>query len=482
MPISYTNLVNSIPDILFKADAEGRFIFLNSSWGDITGYSVEESIGRPFWDFFFHEDIEKYKKLFYLFCISKTLRHTCELRCITSHGRAVWLKARLMLRKNIQGEIVTISGSLEDITSERRTYDVIKKLSPKICDIVCMYNMEGTYRYLSPSIQAVTGYRSNEMLGRQVWDFIHPDDLQKYRQYHLKIINDKRRKEHCLLFRIKTKDEGYKWMESFARNVSETSNEVEIISSARPVNGQAKANNPLLENFKKISQITKLKMQLLNIATHELQTPLAIIKSSAELLDLNTDESFYDVGLVKQHINQVFTEITRINNLIGEVVTLSKIESEEYRFVKSNVSVVKLIKEVIESLELIQPDSRKAELTVLGIERDVNVNPSVLRLCVSNLLSNAFKYSKNKKAPHIQLTFKKTRITINVRDFGIGISANDKKHMFEPFFRSVAVSGIEGFGLGMFITKYLIELHKGSIKLNKSADNKGAEFTLRLNY
>lgn len=368
------------------------------------------------------------------------------------------------------------------VTNERKTYDSIKNLSQKLHEVVCMYNVQGVYRYISPSIQAVTGFRNNEMIDHQVWEFIHPEDVKKYTQYHLKIIKDKSKKEHHLLFRIKTKSSGYKWMESFARKISEPLNEIEIISSIRPVTRQRKANNPLLENLQKINQVTKLKTQLLNIATHELQTPLAIIKSSAELLDLNTDESYYDIALVKQHIKQVFNEITRINNLISEVITLSRIESEEYRFVKSNVSVVKLIKEVIESLGLIQPDSRKAELTVLGIERDVNVNPSVLRLCVSNLLSNAFKYSKNKKAPHIQLTFKKTRITINVRDFGIGISANDKKHMFEPFFRSVAVSGIEGFGLGMFITKYLIELHKGSIKLNKSADNKGAEFTLRLNY
>ena len=128
-------------------------------------------------------------------------------------------------------------------------------------------------------------------------------------------------------------------------------------------------------------------------------------------------------------------------------------------------------------MENIQPDQRKITFTAQGDKQTVMADPLLLNNALTNLISNAFKYSAGKKDPEIKLNMGAEYFTITVKDFGIGIPVNEQNKIFQAFHRAENVHAIKGTGLGMFITKNFIELHGGKISFT-SIPEKGTKFTV----
>jgi signal transduction histidine kinase len=99
---------------------------------------------------------------------------------------------------------------------------------------------------------------------------------------------------------------------------------------------------------------------------------------------------------------------------------------------------------------------------------------------LSNLISNAFKYSEGKCPPSIEIDFNEKTVQIVIKDKGIGIPEEELEHLFEPFYRASNVSGVDGSGLGTAIAKDYIELNDGTI-IVKSTENVGSEFVVTFN-
>lgn len=169
----------------------------------------------------------------------------------------------------------------------------------------------------------------------------------------------------------------------------------------------------------------------------------------------------------------------RLSDLIDEVLTVGKIESQSLTCKKELVNITTLIKDIINSMGEIQEDKRKIRFKTSGILRDVTADPLLLSHAIKNLISNALKYSAGKANPVLTLSFFKTDYIIRVKDFGIGIPPNEHNKIFQAFFRAENTFAIQGTGLGMFITKKFIELHGGTISFNSIA-GKGTEFVVRL--
>ena len=100
-------------------------------------------------------------------------------------------------------------------------------------------------------------------------------------------------------------------------------------------------------------------------------------------------------------------------------------------------------------------------------------------VCIKNILQNAFKYADTDQGVDVFVDQGKEGFTVSVQDYGPGIKENDKKHVFESFYRSKGTSSISGFGLGLSISKKIITAHNGSISVS-SDKNKGTKFVLFL--
>ena len=221
--------------------------------------------------------------------------------------------------------------------------------------------------------------------------------------------------------------------------------------------------------------------EFLSIASHELKTPLTSLKLQTQsrkrqiekgLFLKLTQESFY------QMVNQDEKQIKRISRLVDDMLQITHMASGKITFNFEKTDLGLLVSDI---LNRFSPQLEENNITL-----STKISPNIvgnwdryrLEQVVINLLTNAVKYGNN--AP-IEVEVKQSQDTaiLLVRDFGIGIKAEDYERVFQQFERAISASTISGLGLGLYIVKKLIESHHGSISV-KSELNKGSEFIVHL--
>ncbi len=227
--------------------------------------------------------------------------------------------------------------------------------------------------------------------------------------------------------------------------------------------------------FQDITDRKKLeerKDEFLGIASHELKTPLTSIKGYVQILERMVRDD--GKPKLKTYIQKIHIYTERLNDLISDLLDVSKIKAGKLELHKSEFTAKSLINASIESVEHL---SNNYEITCTGdLNASITGDKDRLEQVLVNLLSNAIKYSP--KAKEILIHVKKNRddIVISVKDFGIGISKRDEEKIFERFYRSDSnPSSISGLGIGLYISSEIVKQHKGRLWL-ESKIGKGSTF------
>jgi signal transduction histidine kinase len=206
--------------------------------------------------------------------------------------------------------------------------------------------------------------------------------------------------------------------------------------------------------------IQRQKQFVANVS-HELRTPLTAIKGYSEFL-MDEVEDRPDLKKAVHHLNN---ESARLEKLVDEVLTISRIDMDKEIFQFKRMDFSSLIKETTEKMML------RAEKYGIEIETDIESNLTIqgdsekLIQVLVNLLDNAFKYSKSQSSVWIKARRLSDSTVLSIEDHGIGIPEEDKHKVFERFYRASNSRGISGTGLGLSIVKHIVEAHKGSIEL-----------------
>ncbi len=158
---------------------------------------------------------------------------------------------------------------------------------------------------------------------------------------------------------------------------------------------------------------------------------------------------------------------------MDDLLTIGKINENGVNYKPVSIDVVELSRKVITNYNGIQLDGREIQLKVQGVKRDLELDPVLMEHVFSALISNAFKYSMNKPSPVLIIKFLKGETEILIRDFGIGIPADELKHIHDPFYRASNAIDIEGTGLGTAIIKEYVETNLGELEI----DSKVNEYT-----
>jgi signal transduction histidine kinase len=224
-------------------------------------------------------------------------------------------------------------------------------------------------------------------------------------------------------------------------------------------------------------KLAQAKSTFVSNVSHELKTPLALIRLFAETLELGRVKSGEKAQEYYRIINN---ESRRLTQLINNILDFSKIEAgrKEYEFVESDVAEV--VEEVIRSYEY-QIINSGFELNAY-IEHDlppVSIDRDAISQAVLNLVNNAVKYSDESKEITVQVRSQDRSIAIEVVDKGIGIPRSEQDKIFEKFYRvsTGLVHNTKGSGLGLALVKHIVEAHDGKIVV-ESTPGKGSRFTL----
>ncbi len=229
--------------------------------------------------------------------------------------------------------------------------------------------------------------------------------------------------------------------------------------------------------LEKERELSELKTRLMITISHEFRTPLAIVHSSAELLD-----KFFDRMQPEQrarHLLKIQAQIRRLTEMIEGITLVVQATFERVVPQFEPTDFASLCADAILQMQvLIQTQDR----IVVEIEDNLPklmLDQRRMKYVLTNLLSNALKYSTATSSVLLEAHCEGQFVLLRVTDYGIGIPASEQTHIFEPFYRAQNVSGIGGTGLGLSVVKDIIELHSGTISLTSEL-GKGTQITILL--
>ena len=253
--------------------------------------------------------------------------------------------------------------------------------------------------------------------------------------------------------------------------------------STIPVMGEGEKLGTLviLHDVTREKRIERMKTEFVSIAAHQLRTPLSAIKWTLRMLldgDLGgiTEEQ-------KNFIEKTYGSNERMIALINDLLSVARIEEGRYLYKPTRADIELVVRFVVNSykeeskkrgikVEFKKPE-KKLPLVLIDVEK--------MRLAVQNLFDNAIRYTHPDGKVTVSLKRVKKEIEVSIKDTGVGVPKNQQERIFTKFFRAANVMRMqtEGSGLGLFITKNIIEAHGGKIWF-ESEENKGSTFHFTL--
>ncbi len=231
-----------------------------------------------------------------------------------------------------------------------------------------------------------------------------------------------------------------------------------------------------IEN-KRLEELNALKSEFVSSVSHELRTPLTSIQMFAETL---LSRNIKSEKKRKEYLRIIQGESERLTRLINNVLDFSKIERGVKQYNFDSVNVRDLLRDVLKTMEY-QFDKRKFKVNarVPKTVPLIKADRDAVAEAIINLLSNAIKYSGIKKRIDIRMRSNTKHITIEVRDYGIGIPRPELENIFEKFYRVLEGTArhASGAGLGLALVKHIMDAHGGEVKV-QSEVGKGSTFTL----
>ena len=238
-----------------------------------------------------------------------------------------------------------------------------------------------------------------------------------------------------------------------------------------------RSQEELNKALNKEKELNEIKSRFVSMASHEFRTPLSTILSSAHLLSRYTTTEDQDKR--DKHIKRTKDAVRHLNSLLEDFLSVGRLEEGKIRVEPAPFVLRELLEEVTEEMQS-QAKTGQSIHWKYGGGQVVNSDKRLVKNILINLLSNAIKFSEEGASILLQAEPRPGGgVSVSVLDRGIGISAEDRQHLFSSFFRGANAVNIEGTGLGLHIVRRYLDLLEGSIRL-ESTLGEGTRVTIEL--
>mgnify|MGYP000745678097 CR=1 FL=1 len=374
----------------------------------------------------------------------------------------IWV-LQIILIRNIKAK-----QSLEKhkIELELLTNELMQRMNAvNLSAIISETDVKGNIIFVNDKFCEISGYSRDELIGqnhRLLKSGKHPEGLfvGMWKSISLgntwqgEIINKKKNGD---LYWVATTIAPFKNLKG---------NIIKFISVRFDITKEKQQQKKLKESLKREKDLTELKSRFVSNASHQFRTPLTIIQSSLGLLESHSE---FSSEASKKRFQKSYTrikeQIERMTELMNDVLILGKISSKEISPVKNEFDLVRQCEILADKYAKSQDDGRAIDIRIEGTERNITLDQTLMVNALSNILNNAFKYSKGCPNPEMLIEFKKGSVSISVTDFGVGIPEKDINRIFESFYRSPNAIQFPGKGLGLTMVEEYVKLNNGEINL-----------------
>ena len=232
----------------------------------------------------------------------------------------------------------------------------------------------------------------------------------------------------------------------------------------------AEANNRMLD---RLEEMFEKQNQFTSDVAHELKTPVAVVMAECQYAKkhVNNKEEFdEEMALIER-------QIKKTNQIVHQLLQLSRMDQDRIQIDFEYVDLKDLMEQVCENEKI--KDQKQIDIRLHLEQVDAWVDVGLFMMMIRNFVNNAIKYSKENSPVDIYLKKEDKTIKIVVQDYGCGMTEEDRKQIFDRFYRADKARNSEGFGLGLSISSKIAEIHHGQIKV-ASVENRGSIFTLLL--
>ncbi len=363
---------------------------------------------------------------------------------------------------------VRILLAIQDITIPKLAEELIKesevrfrRMADNAPMMIWISDQNNSRTYFNMAWLDYTGKSFEEETGKGWQKSIHPDDLERYLSVYSGSFDPKQK--FNIEYRLKRTDGIYHWiMESGGCMYASDGAITGFIGSCMDINEKI--------------ELEHRKDEFISIASHELKTPVTSVKAYAQILQQDLKEA----GDLKSGkiLKKMDAQLDRLNNLIRDLLDVTKIVQGNLNFKKTSFDINELIKATIEEMQSTLHNHIIVER--LKSLKKVWGDKDRIGQVINNLLSNAVKYSPSANEVVISTRTEGDVVMISVKDFGIGLTKETKIKVFERFFRIEAKENtFPGLGLGLYIASEIIKHHNGHIGV-KSELGKGSTFWFSL--
>ena len=241
-------------------------------------------------------------------------------------------------------------------------------------------------------------------------------------------------------------------------------------------------SSQLKEALKQEKEMRQMQSEFVAMVSHEFKTPLQIIDSTREVLTRKIKKLANDDESIDKSFSKIKTAIQRLNGLILSTLNLAKMESGEnsIKLERNVFDLRKFVEDIIEkNIDLATKKNIELLLDLKGLPTEFNGDAKLLDHAFTNIISNAVKYSRDNSKVKVMSKSNDQKVLLKVVDQGIGIPKDEVQKVGQKFFRAKNTLEVAGTGIGIYLTKNFIELHKGSLKI-ESELNVGTSMTVSL--
>ena len=476
----YRHIFENIQDVYYEATIEGTIIEVSPSIETLSKdkYRRVELIGRSIDDFYVTKGS---RNAFLVSLLEKGSVTDFEINLKNQDGSTIPCSVSARMQTDANGKPLKIIGSIRDITERKRAEEILieneakyRTLVTQSPDGIFIMDLSGTFLSVNKTMCENLKYTEEEFLSMKLWDIVPPGYMPIHKNRLADIIKGERKNE-AAEYEVKGKDGILHSIEVLSAPYYKDKAIIGFQGIARDVTERKRAEKELIEAKNRAEESDLLKSAFLANMSHEVRTPLNSIIGFSELLA----DSYFEEEQKKEFIQNIITSGNSLLNIISDIMDLSKMQSGQVKIRRKQLDVLKLISTVKEQFA-IQAEENKLELLLTYSDNNeetiIFTDPERLRQIFNNLMSNAIKFTAEGRI-EIGYQHKGEMIEFYVKDTGIGIPEEYHKKIFERF-RQVETEKTRkygGNGLGLAITKNLVELMGGKIWI-ESETGKGSSF------
>ena len=389
-----------------------------------------------------------------------------------SHHGTIWVSCAGPLTPPLRASMESLGAqaavaleraALADDLLRRRSDERMAAIVQQASDVITVLDADLVVRHQTASAGRFLGYEAGTLSGRRLPELVHPDDRASAEAFFGALAARPGVRPETE-FRFVSADGSWVEIEALGNNLLQDPRVHGIVVTIRDVSKRRALEKGLLLQVNELTELDRIKSDLVSTVSHELRTPLTTLVGHVEML---TDGDFGELSEDQRWaVGAIERNSQRLLSLIEDILTLATVESGGLRLNVAPTDVGDLVAEI----EVAAAPLARARSIDLGLEIDADLpsvlaDRSALERAIMNLLSNAVKFTPEGGEVRLRASHDGTNAIFCVSDNGMGMSAEDQDRLFTRFFRSPTVMSmaIPGTGLGLAIVKSIVDDHGGTI-------------------